>query len=295
MVNTGNTDKNNFNKYMTKQQLKQLIREVLSEAPVDVYQTIGDFDKSASFSDKRDRELVKHPVAIQKVRDFFKNTSVDFDFYFVNLSGRRKFLETGKVKPEFVFEPYPKGLGIKPEQLKDGRIDSNKITVFFVGNTAAEKVPMTSWTIAHRFGHVLRREYAFNVYSEWLDSQFDELLKLYNITKDSGSFVQTNSFMKPKAKLFNQIGTMKSARDGKIDRYFEFYYELFAQYLKDGKVTFNRLTPQIVKGTAAYGRKEYANTKNVEEANEILDGIVRDFSYYAEDVLSECVGNVYVM
>jgi hypothetical protein len=88
---------------------------------------------------------------------------------------------------------------------------------------------------------------------------------------------------------------MKSARDSKIDRPFEFYYELFAQYLKDGKVTFNRLQPTIVKGSAAYGRKEYARTQNIEEVNDILDGIERDFGYYAEDVLGGCVGNIYVM
>lgn len=275
---------------MTKNELKRLIQDVMNEMPVGVYQTVGDFDKGASFRDKRDRELIKHPVAIQKVRDFFQNTSVDFDFYFVNLSGRRQFQEKGKVDERFIFEPYPKGLGIKPEQLKDGRINKDRITVFFVGNTAAEKVPMTSWTIAHRFGHVLRREYGFNVYVEWLESQFDQILELYNIKKGSA-----NSFMVSKAKLFNQIGTMKSARDGKIDRPFEFYYELFAQYLKDGKVTFNRLKPTIVKGSASYGRKEYAHTKNVDEVNQILDSMENDFHYYAEDVLSSCVGNIYVM
>jgi len=280
---------------MTRNELKQLVRESMNEMPVGVYQTVGDFNKGASFRDKRDRELIKHPVAIQKVRDFFQNTSVDFDFYFVNLSGRRKFQEKGKVDEQFIFAPYPKGLGIKPEQLKDGRINKDHITVFFVGNTAAEKVPMTSWTIAHRFGHVLRREYGFNVYTEWLESQFDQILEMYNITKDPGSFVQTNSFLKPKAQLFNQIGTMKSARDGKIDRPFEFYYELFAQYLKDGEVKFNRLKPTIVKGPAPYGRKEYANTKNVDDVNQILDSMENDFSYYAEDVLSSCVGNIYVM
>jgi hypothetical protein len=265
------------------------LQDILNEVPVDTYSTIGDFNKGASFGDKRDRALIIHPVAIQKVRDFFKNTSVDFDFYFVNLSGRRKFAETGKVKEDFIFNPYPKGLGIKPDQLKGGKINDNNITVFFVGNTAAEKVPLTSWTIAHRFGHSVRREYSYNVYTDWLESQFDDILKLYNVTKDPGSF------LKPKANLFNQIGTMKSARDSKIDRPFEFYYELFAQYLKDGKVTFNRLQPTIIKGSAAYGRKEYARTQNIEEVNDILGGIERDFGYYAEDVLGGCVGNIYVM
>ena len=272
------------------------LKNVISEAPIDTYATIGNFDKGASFRDKRDRELIKHPTAIQKVKDFFKNTSADFDFYFVNLSGRRKFAEKGKVSKEFVFEPYPKGLGVPPESLKDGQINDNNVTVFFVGNSAAEKVPMTSWTIAHRFGHVLRREYAFNEYAKWLEGQFDEILGLYHITnKDRSGFSASPDYTKSTAKLFNQIGTMKSARDGKIDRPFEFYYELFAQYLYSGKVSFKPLTPTIIKGAGSYGRKEYARTSNVDMVNEILGGIERDFRFYAEDVLSDCVGNVYVM
>ena len=273
------------------------LKDMLVEAPIDTYATIGDFSKGASFRDKRDRDLVTHPVAIQKVKDFFKNTSTDFDFYFVNLKGRKRFAELGLVKKDFIFKPYPDGLGITPEQLKDGKINENNITVFFVGNTAAEKVPMTSWTIAHRFGHVIRRGQIFDVYSNWLESQFKEVLMLYGMyySPDDRWGNGTRQTEKAKAQLFNQIGTMKSARDHKIDRPFEFYYELLAQYLKNGKITFNRLTPTIVKGFVAYGRKEYARTSDIEEVNQILGGIERDFRYYAEDVLSSCVGDIYVM
>lgn len=288
----------------------EIVEQVLNEAPIDTYQTIGDFSKGHSFSDKRDRELVVHPVAIKKVKDFFKNTNVDFDFYFVNLKGRRYFAEHGKMSVDKVLKPYPEGLGIKPEQLANGRINEDNITVFFVGNSAAEKIPLTSWTIAHRFGHAIRRLDVFEHYTNWLEKQFAEVLKHYNIVKappyassydpykekynDYYSQSPAN-FDKAKANLFNQIGTMKSARDGKIDRPFEFYYELFAQYLKDGKITLNPLGKTILKGHAAYGRKEHAYTKNVDEVNSILNQIVLDFEYYAEDVLGSCIGDVYVM
>jgi NAD(P)-dependent dehydrogenase (short-subunit alcohol dehydrogenase family) len=62
------------------------------------------------------------------VKDFFKNTSVNFDFYFVNLKGRRKFQETGKVAQYFIFEPYPIGLGLTPNDLKGGKINDNNAT-----------------------------------------------------------------------------------------------------------------------------------------------------------------------
>ena len=264
---------------------------VISEVPVDTFQTIGDFDKGASFRDKRDRALITHPVTLTKVKDFFKNTSVDFDFYFVNLTGRRKFAEKGVVPESFVFEAYPTGLGLKPEQLRNGSINDNNITVFFVGNSAGEKIPMTAWTMAHRFGHAIRREYGFVEMINWLEKSFDEVLTHYNLDK-----VKTSSGNQlVKSNLFNQIGTMRSAREGKITRYFEFYYELFAQYLKDGKITLNSLKPHIRKKYGAYGREEIAYTRNIEEVNELIQSIERDFGYYAEDALSSCSGKIFIM
>jgi len=275
------------------------LKELLSEVPVDTFQTVGDFEKGASFQDKRDRALLTNPITPVKVRDFFKNTSSDFDFYFVNLKGRRKFAERGKVDESVIYAPYPDGLGIKRETLAGGGINENNITVFFVGNSAAEKVPMTSWTIAHRFGHAIRFEYGFKEYVKWLESQFNEILKMYNVGINPrydryGYRIDTN-VDSAKAKLFNQVGTMRSARQGGIDRYAEFYYELFAQYLKDGKVTLNRLKNTIKTGTGPYGRAETAYTKQVEVVNDILEGIERDFYFYAEDALNGCVGNVYIM
>jgi len=88
---------------------------------------------------------------------------------------------------------------------------------------------------------------------------------------------------------------MRSARQREIKRHFEFYYELFSQYLKDGKVSLNKLTSSILKKYGSYGREEKMSTKNIDMVNEILSGIERDFPYYAEDVLNSCVGKVYVM
>jgi hypothetical protein len=287
---------------------KEAIAESITEAPVDTFQTIGDFDKGASFRDRRDREIIKNPVTLTKVKDFFKNTSVDFDFYFVNLPGRRKFAEKGLVSDEFVFADYPEGLGVTREQLKNGAINENTITVFFVGNSAGEKIPMTAWTMAHRFGHAIRREYGFVQLTNWLEESFEEVLRHYNIdkTKTSGGYDYRNYdrggptqlpniHRLVKSNLFNQIGTMRSAREGKISRYFEFYYELFAQYLNSGKITLNKLKPAIRKKYGAYGREESAYTRNIEEVNDLIEGIERDFEYYAEDALGSCVGKIYIM
>jgi hypothetical protein len=274
------------------------LTDILNEAPLGTYTTIGGFEKGASYKDPRDRAALNHPVTIQKVKDMLKSTSVDFDFYFVNKPGLRKFSEKGRVSYDFIVKPYPEGLGIDRNQIE---INNNNITVFFVGNTAADKIPMTAWTIIHRVGHVMNRTPQFQDYTKWLDNEFDELLKIYGKSKEStrygnSDYKKSRTFDLAKGRLFNSIGTMRSARDGKLSRrYFEFYYELFVQYLKDGKITFNPLTKNLLVGFGPYGSKSIATTQNLTEAQEKLDSIANTIPYLIEDVLGANAGDIFVM
>ena len=274
------------------------LKDILNEAPLGTYTAIGGFDKGASYKDPRDRAALNHPVTIQKVKDMLKNTSVDFDFYFVNKPGLRKFSEKGKVPYDFIVKPYPEGLGLNPNQIE---INNNNITVFFVGNTAADKIPMTAWTIIHRVGHVMNRTPQFQDYTKWLDNEFNELLKIYGKSKENAKYgnndyKKSRTFDLAKGRLFNHIGTMRSAREGKLSRrYYEFYYELFVQYLKDGKITFNPLTKNLLVGFGPYGSKSIATTQNLEEAQEKLDMIANTIPYLIEDVLGANTGDIFVM
>ena len=274
------------------------LKDILNEAPLGTYTAIGGFEKGASYKDPRDRAALNHPVTIQKVKDMLKNTSVDFDFYFVNKPGLRKFSEKGKVPYDFIVKPYPEGLGLNPNQIE---INNNNITVFFVGNTAADKIPMTAWTIIHRVGHVMNRTPQFQDYTKWLDNEFNELLKIYGKSKEStrygnSDYKKSRTFDLAKGRLFNHIGTMRSAREGKLSRrYYEFYYELFVQYLKDGKITFNPLTKNLLVGFGPYGSKTIATTQNLEEAQEKLDSIANTIPYLIEDVLGANTGDIFVM
>jgi len=274
------------------------LKDILNEAPLGTYTAIGGFDKGASYKDPRDRAALNHPVTIQKVKDMLKSTSVDFDFYFVNKPGLGKFSEKGKVPYDFIVKPYPEGLGLNPNQIE---INNNNITVFFVGNTAADKIPMTAWTIIHRVGHVMNRTPQFQDYTKWLDNEFNELLKIYGKSKENAKYgnndyKKSRTFDLAKGRLFNHIGTMRSAREGKLSRrYYEFYYELFVQYLKDGKITFNPLTKNLLVGFGPYGSKSIATTQNLEEAQEKLDMIANTIPYLIEDVLGANTGDIFVM
>jgi hypothetical protein len=270
------------------------LKDILNEFPVGTYTTLGGFEKGASYKDPRDRSALKHPVTIQKVKDMLKNTTVDFDFYFVNKPGLRKFSEKGKVSYEFLVNEYPNGLGLDPNQIK---INTDNITIFFVSNTAADKIPMTAWTIIHRVGHVMNRTYTFQEYTKHIDKQFDELLDIYGLSSNKRDvYKNKRTYELAKGRLFNHIGTMRSARDSKLHRRpYEFYYELFVQYLKDGKITFNPLTKQILVGHGPYGSKTLATTQNLEDAQKLLDMIANTIPYLIEDVLSENVGGIFVM
>ncbi len=68
------------------------LKDILLETPIGTYTTIGDFEKGASYKDPRDRLSVSHPATVQKVKDMLKNTSINFDFYFVNKPGQSYFL-----------------------------------------------------------------------------------------------------------------------------------------------------------------------------------------------------------
>ena len=280
------------------------LSDLLKEAPLTTYQTIGDFDKPASFKDPRDISSIRNPVTVEKLTNIFKNVDANFDFYFVNKPGLRRFAEKGKATEDFIYAPYPEGLGLDRETVL---VNKDHITVFFIGNTAADKIPMTGWTIAHRFGHVLNRTYQFQEYTKWLDKQFDELLEMYNVNKPSESgrfsygyenqyYKNSRKFDLAKGRLFNTIGTMRSAREGRVHRrYYEFYYELFVQYLKDGDVKFNPLPQRLLVGFGPYGSKTIASTRNLPEAQEKLDMIANTIPYYVNDVINSSVGDIFVM
>ena len=254
--------------------INEMLEDRLKEMPLKSVNPVGfDIDpktgkmKSHSFSDKRDRDLITNPVNIKKLKNFFSKTDGNFNFWFINKKGARKFAELGEVKPEFIEKEF----NIKVNELSD--YDDEDINVFFVGNTAAEKVPMTSWTIAHRLGHAIRKSDAFNYFTDHVDEQFDRLVSEYYGVRKNSKF--DNNFEKYKAKFFNKIGTMRSARENKIKRYFEFYFELFAQYLNSGEITFNNI--------------------GNEEIDEDLSTLSNDISILSDDVLNSLYGKTFVM
>lgn len=65
----------------------------ISEAPIQDYKTVGNFDKNSSFRSPRDRHLITNPSTIDYVKHKFSNNENDFNLIFVNSPKANKHTE----------------------------------------------------------------------------------------------------------------------------------------------------------------------------------------------------------
>jgi len=281
--------------------------EFLSEAPLVDYEPIGDFSRpgQGGFRNEVDRKLATNPVNIQKLNTFLERSPFDFRIYAINKPGASKYSEYGKMTYDVFEQIFGKDISTKVYSNID-----DAITIVYVGNSGADREMFTPWLMAHRFGHAIQ---AGNRTGSTKSQAWDEAEKhffraingiledIYNKPSSERFGVTPQNMKYDLSKeynaLFNAIGTMRSARTGKIKRPYEFFYECFPQYLKTGAVTFNPLPQRQEYGRKAWGRstQELRAKNNIEEANEELQMLANDMTYYFNDVLNEAMGGVYVM
>jgi len=277
-------------------------RDILSEAPLADYQPMGDFTKPGPFRGP-DKKLVPHPVNRLKAERFFKQTPYNFRLFFSNISGHGRYSEYGSMNPELVKIIFAE----HGEEIVKGHKDA--ITVVFVGNKGDAKRMLTPWLMAHRFGHAIRaggrRKRDTSV--SWQEAEnrlFDKVNQIlndfYNKPGEPGGKLKSE-LSKEYNALFNAIGTQRSSREGNILRPYEFFYEIFAQYIGTGNITFNPLPVSIGYGQQAWGHPtqvmslksaELRDTAKRQYATEML---ARDMEIIFNDVLNDAVGKIYIM
>jgi hypothetical protein len=261
----------------------------LAEAPVTDYQTLGDFNKPGSFTTtKYDPAIVKNPKAQQKVYKFFERSPYNFRLYPLNIPGAGKFMETGRVKLDWLEKNLPQAAEIVKKNPPN-----DEIIVFYTNNVGANKVPFTPWIMAHRMGHAFRpNNYAWGQYAEYWTDQMIQLLDSYY-----GAHVFRMEDPRYVA-LQNALGTMKSARDRKLSRPYEFLYELLAQYINTGEIKFNPLPKVLGYGKLVYGKHTRAirllPTDDAENKSH-MEMLERDVAYHLETVLGEAQNKIFVM
>jgi hypothetical protein len=276
----------------------------LDEMALSTYKTFGDFTKPGPFQGP-DKKLVPHPKNIEKATKFFEQTPYDFRLFFSNMPGTGKYSEHGPMTPDEIKKVFgPQADAI----LQDSE---DQITVVFVGNKGDRKVMLTPWMMAHRFGHAIQAGNRGNRgWSTWGEAEkhfftsVNTMLEEYYgkiKSQTPGVTSKVNYNLTPEYNaLFNAIGTQRSSRSGEIRRPYEFLYELFAQYLGTGNVTFNPLPSNLGYGRRVFGnptkymniKPEFRDESERAHASEMLAG---DMQIMFDDVLSSSVGKIFVM
>lgn len=283
----------------------------VSEAPLTDYVPMG-FDKKGTQFNPVDKKLVTHPVNKLKTIKFFEKTPYDFRLFFNDSPRLKKFRETGEMTPEMIRSNFDKE---QAEQIING--SENAINIMFVGNYGDQAVMMTPWIMAHRFGHAItatnRRTMGgtqkpkdpWSQFEQYFFGQINDILvNFYNKKLGHDDLYSFNLHWKSAPEyiaLFNALGTQRSSREGQIKRPYEFLYELFAQYLKNGYVSLNPLPARLEYGRKAWGR----NTKYMGLSKEMSDDelyreqitqeLSNNLTKYFNEILKNSVGKIFIM
>lgn len=273
---------------------------ILNEAPIEDFQTIGDFNKSHSMRNLIDRRLVTNPHSVEKIKNMWSKCEIPFNMYYVNLPGAANFVEHGIVELGWLQKNLPKVHAV----LATKNID-DAVHVIFTNNLGSERVPLTGWIQAHRFAHALvagYHPYGEVPYTKYSVDEFRKnvrkkvceiLSEGYRLPFKNLDEYDFNTQNKLVLAFLHGIGTFKSARDKKIRASFEFYNELIAQYIITGGIRFNPL-PEIFKYRNTT-HKLTDNQENREHAQWLLDGMAEMAEHDIEVTLHAAVGKIFVM
>ena len=278
------------------------------EEDLEYYKSVGfDKGKEGKFKphsfDRKHGALIRSPAYAKRLHTKFSKTKWPFAIYIANIPGGRKFLERGEMQ----LDDVEKQLGI---ELHDDYDDH--ITVIYTNNTGDQKVPMTPWILAHRFGHAIRNLPEWNDVVTHVNEKLAYIMRKYygtDVKFNRDGFISSgygdddrrrSQDNENKLKHFmHSVGTFKSARDRKIRNFPEIYYELLAQYILTGKIRFNDLQ-QLVPIKYAWGNVSHGlRGRGPEGDRDYYNGILKDleesFVEYADDFLNSLIGRIFVV
>jgi hypothetical protein len=231
--------------------------EILDEMPMQAVTHLGDWTKNSGYN-SQDRKLLNNPKAIKKIQAAWKfPEEVDYNVVLVNNPEANRHMEVGLVgdqnsAQDWLVKNMPKNA---PDIIAALRGD--QVNIIYTNNKGAERVPMTGWIMAHRFGHaIFARQYGkqsshyYDESAQTLARYLDDLAKQYGISSDDGvgrGDRNLKALLSASTRnLMTAICTFKSARDGNLRNTFEALHELLSQYIFTGKLTFADI-PKSVK------------------------------------------------
>ena len=271
----------------------------LFEMPISSIQKVGDWgpdDKPRGY-DKASIGILNSERGIEKIKHLWRRVDHEFDIFLVRSAKGWNHTEVGEVDEAFIRKTLE----------LDVPLNSDHATIFFTNNKGAEKVPMTGWTMAHRFGHATRRSRDWGMADVW--KRFDrgyadvltEIGQCYGVTtttaRDWGYGANDNYAEKAAIRrgIAHALGTMKSARDKNLRNDTEFLFELLAQFMVTGKCTLNRDLPRQIATRYAWGHPQGPWKRH--EA-----GIIHEIEYFEQmasetcrEIVDHAIGRIYVM
>ena len=277
-----------------KNEDKYLLEELYTEMALSNLQKIGKWEdkKSRHGYDKASIGILSSPEGLKKLENTFnKIGGWDFNLYFVKLPNAWKQSEMGLVDINNLPEL------IKVEAGKDFPMPTdNEITIIFTNNAAAEKVPLTPWTIAHRIGHsfaaTFRRtnDNAIKNYDVSISNILKKLLMCYNINTNLTYRDLTLSDAYYIRDLYQKIGKFRSARMGKLNRPAEFYHEAFAYWLlHDGELNFNDAPQSLIDSNKQAWGTPVGMTYRLQD-EETANDLVYQLKYEMEEKFHYMIG-----
>ena len=280
----------------------QDLQNLYSEMALSNLQKIGKWDdkKNRHGYDKASIGILSSPAGLKKIEQKFNNIgNWDFNLYFVKLPNAWKNVEIGKVG----IERLPDILGI--EAGKDFPVPSNDdITIIFTNNSAAEKVALTPWLIAHRIGHsfaaTFRREQdrPIEYHHRDIDMTLRKIFKdCYGKNFYSVGIIYSGDYMV--RNFLESIGKFRSARMKKLPRTGEFIYEAFAQYLlTNGKLSFNPAPQTLTDSNKKAWGNEIGRTYHLQDpeyAESLIEQLQSNFKQLFDYYLNNHIGTVSIM
>lgn len=282
----------------------KFFEQYIKEDAIDTLDFKGDWGDNAPRRgfDKASLGILKSPVGIEKIKRLWNKIPQTFDIYLLrspqgwNISQERIF---GEVDEDFLVDKLKINIPV----------NRDNITLIYMGNKGANKVPMTAWTMAHRFGHACTTDknnkinYYYTEIVETIDKLVDDVAQLiYNRTtkKTHGYGENASDKQKIERAVMIALGTFKSARDKTLLRSGEFTFELIAQHMITGKVTLNKKLPSVLVTRFNWGRPggPYADKRNEEfqtELDELIENAENELNYEINDLLGYAEGRIYII
>jgi hypothetical protein len=256
---------------------------------------VGDFTKDGSFKGP-DRKIHLGKNRVSQLQNFFKNTEIDFNIVFFNspiysgysglcFSTEQDLIDFLKYRMRASDDEVFKTIN---------SFSTGEINMLVTNNEGNLSVPLSPWIVAHRISHALSTEYTEYEYNfkdvfvktiiEMMNAVFDSNQTDYQLAIDDSNAVWYHH-------AAHTFGTMRSATTKKIVEGggSEFFHELFAQYIYNGKVIFKHSGFSDIND----GIFDLKVKDNIDDA--VLINAEHTIAHMFKEALVEAKGNYYVL